>query len=142
MSRSAARSASGVADEIAHRDPRMGRAEVGDQDDAGVAVEGEHGGRAAAGRGAAAGLVDEALAEQRVDALGDRRAGEPGHPREVGPRDRDFLADQLQERACAGRATTGPAESSSPSLKSKARSGRSSRIFCLTVGLSLFRFAR
>ncbi len=68
------------AGEIAHRDPGVGRSEVGNEDDAGVAIEGQHGRRAATGRGAAAGLVDEALLEKCVDALGDGRAGEPGHP--------------------------------------------------------------
>ena len=91
------------AGEIAHRDAGMRRAEVGDEHDAGLAIEGQHGRRAATRGGAAAGLVDEALREQRVDALGDGRAGEPGLPREVGPRDRDPLADQAQERAGAGR---------------------------------------
>ena len=69
-------------------DPRVGRAEVGDQDHAGLVVERQHGGRAAAGRGAAARLVDEVLAQQRLDALGHGRAGEAGRPREVGARDR------------------------------------------------------
>ena len=93
--------------EIAHRDPGVRRAEVGDEDDSGVAIERQHGRRAAAGGGAAAGLVDEPLREERVDALGDGRAGEPGHPREVGSRDRDSFADQAQERARAGRGRLG-----------------------------------
>ena len=84
----------------------MGRAEVGGQDDAGFAVEREHGRRPAAGGGAAADLVDEALLEQRLDPLGDGRAREPGHSREVGAGDGDPLADQPQQRARAGRATT------------------------------------
>ena len=107
MSRSAARSASGVPAEVAHRDARVGRAEVGDEDDAGVAVEGEHGRRAAAGRGAAAGLVDEPVREQRVDALGDGRAREPGLPREIRPRYRDALADQTEQRRRRSSETTG-----------------------------------
>ena len=47
-----------------------------------------------ADNGAAAGLVDEALREQRINALGDRRAGEPGDPREIRSRDRDLVTDQ------------------------------------------------
>ena len=78
MSRSNARSASGVPAEVGDREARVGGAEVGDEHDAGAVVEGEHGRRAAAGGGAAAGLVDEPVREQRVDALGDGRARQPG----------------------------------------------------------------
>ena len=69
----------------------------------GVAVEREHRRRAPAGGGAAARLVDEAVAEQRVDALGDGRAGESGLPRQVGARDRHAVADQAEQRPGAAR---------------------------------------
>jgi hypothetical protein len=49
-------------------------AEVGAQHDARTVVEGERGRRPASGRVVVADLVDELVAEQRVDALGDRRA--------------------------------------------------------------------
>ena len=82
------------ADEIAHRHPRMRGAEVGDEDDAGIAVEREHGRGTTSRGGAAAGLVDETLLEERVDPLRDRRAGEPGRSRQIGSRDCNLLADQ------------------------------------------------
>ena len=44
---SPARSASGVPGQVADRDARVGRAEVGDEHDPGLVVEGEH---ASAGR--------------------------------------------------------------------------------------------
>ena len=62
------------AGEVGDREPRVRRAEVGDQHDAGAAVERQHGRRPAAGRRAASGLVDEAMREQRLDALRDGRA--------------------------------------------------------------------
>ena len=88
--------------EVAEREPRVGRAEVGHEDDAGVAVEREHGRRAAAGRGAAAGLVDESEGEQRVDALRHGGAGEAGLPGEIGAGYGDAFADQSEQGARAG----------------------------------------
>ena len=82
------------AHEIAHRHPRMRGAEVGDEDDAGIAVEREHGRGTTSGGGAASGLVDEPLLEERVDPLRDGRAGEPGRSRQIRSRDRNLLADQ------------------------------------------------
>ena len=95
------------ADEIAHRYPRMRGAEVGDEDDAGFAVEREHGCGTTAGGGAASGFIDEALREQRVDPLGDSRAGKPGLSGQVRPCDCDLLADQAQECARTGRGGLG-----------------------------------
>jgi hypothetical protein len=43
-------------------------------------------------------VVDEAAREQCVHSLGDGRAGEPGHPGQVGARDGYLVADQMQER--------------------------------------------
>ena len=51
---------------------------------------------------AGAGLVDEAVGEQGVDALGDGGAGEAGSAGEVGARDGVALPDQPQHRARAG----------------------------------------
>ena len=81
----------------------MGGSEVGNKDDPGVAVERQHGRRAAAGGGVAACLIDELLLEECVDTLGDGRAREPGRPGEVGSRHRDLLPDQAKERTGAGR---------------------------------------
>ena len=99
MSISSGASASGVGREVADRQARVRGAEVGGEHDAGGVVEGQHGRRAAAGRRAVAGLVDELVGEQRVDALGDGRAGEAGAARELGPRDGLAVADQPQHGA-------------------------------------------
>ena len=89
------------AGEVADGEPRVGGAEVGGEHDAGELVEGEDRRRPAAGRGAAAGLVDELVREQGVDALGDGGAGEAGPAREVRAGDRLAVADQPQHRAGA-----------------------------------------
>ena len=102
-----ARSASGAPARSRHRQPRVRRAEVGHQHDAGAAVEGQHGRRPPAGRGAAAGLVDELVREQRLDPLRHGRAGQPGAPREVRARDRLAVADQAQDAPGPGRARWG-----------------------------------
>ena len=81
----------------------MGRAEVGGQHDAGRVVECEVGRRPAAGRGAGAGLVDQPGREERVDALRDGRAGEPGVPGQVGAGHRLAVADQAQHAPAPGR---------------------------------------
>ena len=98
-----ARSASGVAGEIGDREARVRGAQIGDQNDAGAAVEGQHGRRAAAGGGAPAGLVDQLVCEQRFDTLCDGRARQPGAAREVRARDRLAVANQRQNAARARR---------------------------------------
>ena len=82
--------------EVGHDEARVGRAEVGDQDDAGALVEGEDGRRAPAGGGAPAGLVDQLVREQRVQPLGHGRAGQTGPAHEVGARDGLPVADQAE----------------------------------------------
>ena len=74
----------------------MGRAEVGDQDDARTAVEGQHGRRAPTGGGAPAGLIDQLVREQRFDALRDRRASQSGAPGEVRARHRLAVSNQAE----------------------------------------------
>ena len=85
--------------EIAHREPRVRRAQVGDEDDAGALVEGQQRRRAAAGRRAPAGLVDELVGEQRVHALRDRRPREPGDAGEIGAGHPLRVADQAEDGA-------------------------------------------
>ena len=78
MSRSNAASASGVPARSLTAEPRVRGAEVGDRTTPARVVEGQQGRRAPAGRGAAAGLVDQLVREQGVDALCDGGAGQPG----------------------------------------------------------------
>jgi len=69
-------------------------AEVGDEDDAGFAVECEHGRGTTSSGGTSSGLVDETLLEERVDPLRDGRAGEPRRSRQISSRDCNLLSDQ------------------------------------------------
>jgi hypothetical protein len=73
-------------------------AEVGDEHDARGLVERQRRRRPPAGRDRAARLVHELVGEQRLDALGDRRAGEPGLADEVGARLRAAVADQPEHQ--------------------------------------------
>ena len=89
--------------EIRHREPRVGGAQVGGQDDPRVVVELEHRGRPPAGRLATVELAQQALRLELAEALGDRRPGEPGEGGEVGPRRPVRLPDQLEHRPRAQR---------------------------------------
>ena len=115
----------------------MRRAEVGDQDDAGIAIERQHGCGATAGRGAASGLVDEALPEERVDPLGDRGARQPG----LAARSARVTATSSRIKRKSAPALVGEdwvgSEFVTTSEKSKARVWTKYGSFCLTVGLSL-----
>ena len=88
MSRSAARSASGVPP----RSLTATRACVAPRSATRTTPASRLNASTVAGRppveALAAGLVDEPLREQRVHTLGDGRAGEAGLPREIGARDR------------------------------------------------------
>ena len=88
--------------EVGHDQPRVRGAEVGDQDDARALVEGQHGRGTPTGGGAAAGLVDELVREQRVEALRDRGTREAGAADEVRARHGFAVADQTEERTRAG----------------------------------------
>ena len=74
----------------------MGRAEVGDQHDARALIEGQNGRRATARGGAAAGLIDELMREQRIEPLGDGGARQTGAAHEVGARHGLPVADQAE----------------------------------------------
>jgi hypothetical protein len=63
-----------VAGQVGDRHARVRGPEVGRQDDARVAVEGERPGRPPAARGAGLRRHHELVREQRVDSLGHRRA--------------------------------------------------------------------
>ena len=77
----------------------MGGAQVGHEDNAGLMVEREHRGRAAAGRRGVARLQQETAGEQRIHPLRHRRARQPRVPREVRAGHGSPGADQAQELA-------------------------------------------
>ena len=77
----------------------MGGADVGGEHDAGRRVEGELRRRATARRRRLAGRPDERAGQQGVDALGDRRAAEPGGGGQLAARARHAVAQVLQQRA-------------------------------------------
>ena len=91
-----------VAGEVGHRHPRVGGAEVGGQDHARVAVEGERLRRPAAGRCARARRNHQSLGEQGIHPLGDRRARQARERHELCAGARAPVADQAQHRAGAG----------------------------------------
>ena len=87
-----------VAGQVGHRDARVRGAEVGRQHDARVAVEREGPRRPAAARGAGLGRHHELARQQRVDALGDRRARQARQLDELRVRARPPVPDEAQHR--------------------------------------------
>ena len=85
-----------LAGEIGDREAIVVGAEVGGEDDAAGAVEAQARGGPAAGGGGVAFLGDEAEREERADAEGDGRAGEPRGARDLGAREL-ALADHLED---------------------------------------------
>ena len=143
MSRSEARSASGVAGEVADREARVGRAEVGGEDDAGVVVEGQDGRRAAAGRGAVAGLVDEPAARAARRRAGRRSSGRARSRRARSARVTAVaVADQPQHAPAPSACGCGPSSAMRREVharlatKISTLSRRSIADFCLTSDIS------
>ena len=87
-----------VAGQVGHGDTRVRRPEIRRQHDARVAVEGERPWRAPSARRARLGGHHESARQQRVDALGDGRAREPGQLDELRVRARTTVADEPQHR--------------------------------------------
>ena len=71
-------------DEVGEGDVRTGRAEVGDEQVAGVGAEAEKPWSAATGRDADAILGQQTVVDQRLDPLRQDRAAEAGRLRELG----------------------------------------------------------
>ena len=84
------------AGEVGDHQRDVGRADVDAGHDAGVRVHREQRGRAAAGRGAAAGR-HQPQRHQLVDPGGDRRAGQTGRLGELGAGPGTAVAQQLEE---------------------------------------------
>ena len=80
-----------------HRDVDARRAEVGDEDVAGVGPERQLARRPAAGARPDVALDDQAALDQLADALGDDRPAEPGPLDELGARSRPPEADLVED---------------------------------------------
>ena len=77
-------------------DVDAGRAEIGDQDVAGVGAEGQLAWRSTAGARADVALADEPALDQLADALRDDRAAESGAGHQLRPRQRPSKADLVE----------------------------------------------
>jgi hypothetical protein len=82
--------------EVAHHEPGVGGAEVGDQDDARALVEREDGRGPATGGGAASGLVNELVGEQGIEPLRNGGASQTGAANQIGAGHRLAVPDQAE----------------------------------------------
>ena len=85
------------AGQVAHHEPRVRGAEIGDEHDAGALVEGQHGRGTSTGRGTATGLVDQLMRQQSVQPLGYGGASQTSAANQIGSSDRLTVADEAEQ---------------------------------------------